>query len=91
MTQFRKKKNKKRKEKGLMDIRSSFGVGPQETPFSAINLMNVTQSKCLPSGPLSELGVDPHDRFSVNVIEHDECRFPGTCYFLKHEWSSKFW
>ena len=75
MTKLRKKKNKKRKEKGLVDIRSSFGVGPQETPSSTTNLPNVIQSECLPSGPPNEPGVDPHDRSSANVTEHDEHRF----------------
>ena len=79
MIKLRKKKNKKRKEKGLVDIRSSFGVGPQETPSPTTNLPNVTQSKCLPSDPPSEPGVDPYDRSSANVTEHDKCRFPDTC------------
>ena len=78
MTKLRKKKNKKRKEKGLVDIRSSFGVGLQETLSPTTNLPNVTQFKCLPSGPPSELGVDSCDRPSVNVIVCDECRFPDT-------------
>ena len=38
ITKLKKKKNKKRKEKGLVDIRSSFGVGPQKTPFPTTNL-----------------------------------------------------
>ena len=79
MTKLRKKKNKKRKEKGLVDIRSSFGVGPQETPFPIINLPNVTQSECFPSGPLSKPGVDLHDRFSANVTEHNKHKFSNTC------------
>ena len=79
MIKLRKKKNKKRKEKGLVDIRSNFGVGPQETPSPATNLANVTQSECLPSGPLSELGVDPCDRSSANVTECDKCRFSNAC------------
>ena len=79
ITKLKKKKNKKRKEKGLVDIRSSFGVGPQETPFLTTNLANVTQSECLPSSPLSEPGVDPHDRFSANITECDEHRFPDAC------------
>ena len=79
MTKLKKKKNKKRKEKGLVDIRSSFGVGPQETPSPTINLPNVTQSECLPSDPLSEPEVDPCDRFSANVTECDEHRFLNTC------------
>ena len=78
MTKLRKKKNKKRKEKGLVDIRSSFGVGPQETPSPATNLANITQSECFPSGPLSEPEVDLHDRSSANVTECDEHRFPNT-------------
>ena len=62
-----------------MDIRSSFGVGPQKTPFPATNLPNVTQLKCLLSGPPSEPRVDPHDRFSANVTECNECWFPDMC------------
>ena len=76
MTKLRKKKNKKRKEKGLVDIRSSFGVGPQVAPPPITNLANVSQVECLPSGPLSEFGVDPHDRSSANLSESDEHRFP---------------
>ena len=75
MTKLRKKKNKKRKEKGLMDTKSSFGVGPQETLSSTTNLLNVIQSKCLSSDLSSEPGVDPCDRSSANVTEHDEHRF----------------
>ena len=78
ITKLKKKKNKKRKEKRLVDIRSSFGVGPQETSFSTTNLSNVTQSKCFPSGPLNELEVDPYNRSSANVTECDECRFSNT-------------
>ena len=76
MTKLRKKKNKKRKEKGLVDIRSSFGVGPQVAPPPTTNLPNVSQSECLPSGPPSEPGVDPRDRSSANLSESDERRFP---------------
>ena len=79
MTKLRKKKNKKRKEKGLVDIRSSFGVGPQVAPSPTTNLPNVSQSKCLPSGPSSEPGVDPCDRSSANLSESDECRFSDVC------------
>ena len=77
ITKLKKRKNKKRKEKGLVNIRSSFGVDPQETPFPTTNLANVTQSKCLPSDPPSDFGVDPYDRSSANVIECNECRFPN--------------
>ena len=59
-----------------MDIRSSFGVGPQVAPPPTTNLSNVFQSECLPSGPLSEPGVNPCDRFSANLSESDEHRFP---------------
>ena len=79
MTKLRKKKNKKRKEKGLVDIRSSFGVGPQVAPPPTTNLPNVSQSECLPSGPPSEPGVDPHDRSSANLSESDEHRFSDAC------------
>ena len=79
ITKLRKKKNKKRKEKELVDIRSSFDVGPQETPSPTTNLLNVTQSKCLSSDPPSEPGVDPCDRSSANVTEHDEHRFSDAC------------
>ena len=75
MTKLRKKKNKKRKEKGLVDIRSSFGVSPQVAPLPTTNLPNVSQSECLPSGPSSEPRVDPHDRSSANLSESDEHRF----------------
>ena len=75
ITKLKKGKNKKRKGKGLVDIRSSFGVGPQETPFPTTNLPNVTQSECLPSGLPSDPEVNPCDRSSVNVIKCDECRF----------------
>ena len=75
MTKLRKKKNKKRKEKGLVDIRSSFGVGPQVASPLTTNLPNVSQSECLPSGPLSEPGVDPCDRSLANLSESDERRF----------------
>ena len=78
MTKLKKRKNKKRKGKGLVDIRSSFGVGPQEIPSPTTNLPNVTQSECLPSDPPSDPGVDPHDRSLANVIECDEHRFPNT-------------
>ena len=79
MTKLRKKKNKKRKEKGLVDIKSSFGVGPQVAPPPTTNLANVSQAECLPSGPPSEPGVDPCDRSSANLSESDECRFPDAC------------
>ena len=76
MTKLRKKKkNKKKKKKRLVDIRSSFGVGPQVAPPPTTNLPNVSQSECLPSGPLNELGVDPRNRSSVNLSESDECKF----------------
>ena len=77
ITKLRKKKNKKRKEKGLMDIRSSFSVDPQVAPPPTTNLPNVSQSKCLPPDPLSEPGVDPCDRSSANLSESDERRFPN--------------
>ena len=79
MTKLRKKKNKKRKEKGLVDIRSSFGVGPQVAPPPTTNLPNISQSECLPPGPPSEPGVDPCDRSSANLSESDECRFSDAC------------
>ena len=79
MTKLRKKKNKKRKEKGLVDIRSSFGVGPQVASPPTTNLPNISQSECLPSGPPSEPGVDPHDRSLANLSESDECKFPDAC------------
>ena len=50
MTKLKKRKNKKRKGKELVDIRSSFDVGPQETSSLITNLPNVTQSKYLPCG-----------------------------------------
>ena len=75
ITKLRKKKNKKRKEKKLVDIRSSFGVILQEAPSLTTNLPNVSQSECLPSGPSSEPRVDPYDRSSANLSECDECRF----------------
>ena len=78
ITKLRKKKNKKRKEKGLVNIRSSFGVGLQETPSPTTNLPNITQLECLPSDPLSEPEVDPHDRSSANVTKCDEHWFPNT-------------
>ena len=78
MTKLKKRKNIKRKGKELVDIRSSFGVDPQETPSPTTNLPNVTQSECLPLGPPSDPGVDPHDRFSANIIECDEHRFSNT-------------
>ena len=78
MTKLRKRKNEKKKEKKLVNIRSSFGVGPQEISFSTTNLPNITQSKCFPLGLLSDLEVDPHDRFSINVIEYNEYRFSNT-------------
>ena len=59
MTKLQKKKNKKRKEKGLVDIRSSFGVGPQEAPSPTTNLLNIFQLECLLLGPLSKPGVNP--------------------------------
>ena len=62
-----------------MDIRSSFGVGPQVASPPTTNLPNVTQLECLPSDPLSEPGVDSCDRFSTNVSECDEHRLPNTC------------
>ena len=77
MTKLRKKKNKKRKEKRLVDIRSSFGVGPQVAPPSTTNVPNVSQSECLPSDPSSEPGVDSCDRSSANLSESDEHRFPN--------------
>ena len=40
---------------------------------------NVSQLECLPLDPLSEPGVDPHDRSSANLSESDECRFPDAC------------
>ena len=61
-----------------MDIKSSFGIGPQETPSPTINLVNVTQSECLPSGPPSESGVNSCNRSSANVTECNEYRFPNT-------------
>ena len=76
MTKLRKKKNKKRKEKRLVNIRSSFGVGLQIAPPPTTNLPNVSQSECLPSDPLSEPGVNSHNRSSANLSESDECRFP---------------
>ena len=76
ITKLKKKKNKKRKEKELVDIRSSFGVVPQVAPSPTTNLPNVSQSECLPSGPLSEPEVNPHDRSSANLSESDEYRFP---------------
>ena len=79
MTKLRKKKNKKRKEKGLVDIRSSFGVDPQVAPPPTTNLSNVSQSECLPPGSLSEPEVDPCDRSSANLSESDEHRFPNAC------------
>ena len=79
MTKLNKKKNKKRKEKGLVDIRSSFGVSLQVAPPPTINLANVSQAECLPSGPPSEPGVDLCDRSSANLSESNECRFSDAC------------
>ena len=59
-----------------MDIRSSFGVGPQVALSPITNLPNISQSECLPSGPLSEPGVDLYNKSSANLSESDEHRFP---------------
>ena len=40
-------------------------------------MANVSQAECLPSGSLSEPGVDPCDRSLANLSESDECKFPN--------------
>ena len=59
-----------------MDIRSSFGVGHHELPSLMVSVPNVIQSECLLSGLLSELGINPHNKPTVEMSEHDEQRFP---------------
>ena len=47
--------------------------------FSIKSNILQTKNTDILTGPLSKPGVDPHDRFSANVTECDEHRFPNTC------------